>query len=143
MRNKFIYFICTLYILLIFVLSFSTTFRFSIVSGFTILLENIFRNSDVNILYNIVHITLLIIVYCFLSVFLFMLYTNFFSKKLYVYIYPLLTSIVIGVLSLGIMSFFTDINFLDYVYIVIGSIIGVTFPFVIILIKNRNDKEDI
>ena len=80
MRNKFIYFICTLYILLIFVLSFSTTFRFSIVSGFTILLENIFRNSDVNILYNIVHITLLIIVYCFLSVFLFMLYTNFFSK---------------------------------------------------------------
>ncbi len=125
MKNKLVSFILVIYVILILGLSIATAFRLNLVHGFTIIMQSIFKNVDVNHLHRWIHFLCLILVYIGLSLLLLLFILNYTEQKRILIFYTLLSSLAIAATSEGIISFQVRISWIDYIVIVSSILFGI------------------
>ncbi len=141
MKSKIIYFILTLFLLIILICSINTEIAEYISTAFTMVVNDIFKNADVNSVYDIINFIGVFFMYFSIASLFMLIFSNHFDKIINVLLYSILASLAVGVISMAIKSFGATNIWNSLVPLLTGIGAGIIMVFVIKVIATRKQNK--
>lgn len=140
MKNKFCLIVLSLYIIILLLLSFETSFlaelNLSIVSLF------IKEGNNYTLWNNILYYIELFIFYFSLSVIITIVCIEYFESLKYIIIYSILLNLLIMIISSLIKSYYITLDYYSILIIIISIVLGILFEFLIKISQVRREEHE-
>lgn len=140
MKNKFCLIVLSLYIIILLLLSFETSFlaeiNLSIVSLF------IKEGNNYILWNNILYYIELFIFYFSLSVIITIVCIEYFESLKYIIIYSILLNLLIMIISSLIKSYYITLDYYSILIIIISIVLGILFEFLIKISQVRREEHE-
>lgn len=140
MKNKFCLIVLSLYIIILLLLSFETSFlaelNLSIVSLF------IKEGNNYTLWNNILYYIELFIFYFSLSVIITIVCIEYFESLKYIIIYSILLNLLIMIISSLIKSYYITLDYYSILVIIISIVLGILFEFLIKISQVRREEHE-